>query len=43
MRAANSIFGKVGTKKLKRTVDAAIKKAKDTQNAMQIAVNMMRG
>ena len=41
--AANKIFNKVDEKACKRTVDAAIKKAKDTQDAIQIAINMMRG
>lgn len=42
-RAAKTIFGNVDEKKLKRTIDAAIKKAEDTQDAIQIAINMMRG
>ena len=41
--AATKIFGKADEAKCKRTVDAAIKKAKDTEDAIQIAINMMRG
>jgi len=42
-RAAKTIFGKVNEKELKKTVAAAIKKAKDTKQAIQIATDMMRG
>ena len=43
MKAAQSIFGTADEAKVKITMDAAIKKAKDTEDAIQIAINMMRG
>lgn len=42
IRAAKTIFGKADKKKCERTVKAAIKHAKDTEDAIQIAINMMR-
>jgi len=43
MNAAEDIFGKADKEKCARTVKAAIKKGKDTQDCIQIAINMMRG
>jgi uncharacterized alkaline shock family protein YloU len=42
MKAAMKIFGVMKHKELQQTIDAAIAKAKDTEDAIQIAINMMR-
>lgn len=41
--AAEKIFGAADKEKCEQTVKAAIKKGKDTEDAIQIAINMMRG
>jgi len=43
VNAAEDIFGKADKEKCARTVKAAIKKGKDTQDCIQISINMMRG
>jgi len=42
-RAAVSIFGKADKKKIQTIVKAAVPLAKDTEDAIQIGINMMRG
>jgi len=42
-KAATTIFGKPDEDMIQKIVDAAIPKAKDTEDAIQIGINMMRG
>lgn len=42
MEAAEDIHGDVNKKIVNSIVDNAIKKAKDTEDAIQIAINMLR-
>mgnify|MGYP000706867614 CR=1 FL=1 len=41
--AAKTIFGEVDVKMARKIVNAAVKKAEDTEEAIQIGINMMRG
>jgi len=41
--AAETIFGKADPEKVEQIVNSAVKLGKDTEDAIQIGINMMRG